>query len=179
LGYSDWGGYFLGKGHFSGNVGIGTETPEAKLDVESSSSSLTGMHVGNTALGTSASLAGSFYAVYGDSGAEAGIWDFYAAGGVSEYGPFTGAHEVKLANNSPLDIEPGMIVSVTGQTQVRQDEDGVVAISSTLPTVRLSDAANDKAVFGVLVSESPLPKEHWYQANETERFATVNALFVP
>ncbi|MHC4750869.1 MAG: hypothetical protein ACYTFW_13460, partial [Planctomycetota bacterium] len=38
------------------------------------------------------------------------------------------------------------------------------------------DAANDKAVFGVLVSESPLPKEHWYQANETERFATVNAL---
>ncbi|GAH65138.1 unnamed protein product, partial [marine sediment metagenome] len=63
-----------------------------------------------------------------------------------------------------------------GQTEVRQDEDGTVSISSTLPTVKLSDVANDKAVFGVLVAEVPIPEDHWYQAQETERFATVNAL---
>jgi len=34
----------------------------------------------------------------------------------------------------------------------------------------------DKAVFGVLVSKSPLPKDHWYEAKEGERFAVINAL---
>ena len=28
-----WGGYFIGRGYFSGNVGIGTTTPAAKLEV--------------------------------------------------------------------------------------------------------------------------------------------------
>jgi hypothetical protein len=33
LGFGDWGGYFNGDGYFSGNVGIGTDSPGAKLDV--------------------------------------------------------------------------------------------------------------------------------------------------
>jgi hypothetical protein len=33
IGYDTWGGYFSGDGYFSGNVGIGTESPSAKLDV--------------------------------------------------------------------------------------------------------------------------------------------------
>lgn len=32
-GPDSWAGYFVGRGHFSGNVGIGTTTPEATLDV--------------------------------------------------------------------------------------------------------------------------------------------------
>jgi hypothetical protein len=119
--------------------------------------------------------------VFGE-GNHIGVWgegsnyDFYAAGSGTNYGPFTGAHEVKLSDDFPKDIEPGLIVSVTGQTQVRYDEDSSVTISSTLPTVKLSEVANDKGVFGVLVAGAALGEDHWYQATETERFATVNAL---
>ena len=105
-----------------------------------------------------------------------GAYDFYAAGSGTDYGPFTGGHEVKLSDDFPKDVEPGLIVSVTGQTQMRYDENGEVSISSTLPTVKLSEVANDKGVFGVLVAEVPLGEDHWYQTTETERFATVNAL---
>ena len=103
-----------------------------------------------------------------------GLWDFY--GGNSGYGPFTGAHEVAFAGNMPGEIVPGSIVSVTGKTVARRDEDGEISLSSTLPTVTISTRARDKAVFGVIVSEGPLPKGHWYEAEEGERFGVVNAL---
>jgi hypothetical protein len=45
-----------------------------------------------------------------------------------------------------------------------------------MPTVTLSSKTSDKAVFGVVVSEDPLPKDHWYMAEEGERFGGVNAL---
>jgi hypothetical protein len=122
--------------------------------------------------------------VYGYATGSSGIgvygygmqYDFYAAGPGTNYGPFTGGHEVKLSDDFPANIRAGMIVSVTGETQVRRDNDGKISISSTLPTVKLCDVANDKAVFGVFVTEGPLPKDHWYRAKESERFATVNAL---
>jgi len=53
---------------------------------------------------------------------------------------------------------------------------GRLFMSSTLPTVTLSTRANDKAVFGVIVSEGPLPKNHWYETKEAEHFGVVNAL---
>jgi hypothetical protein len=116
----------------------------------------------------------------GSSGTGVNGWgnqyDFYAGGPGTNYGPFTGGHEVKLSDDFPKDVEPGLIVSVTGQTQMRYDENGEVSISSTLPTVKLSEVANDKGVFGVLVASAALGEDHWYQAQETERFATVNAL---
>jgi hypothetical protein len=102
-------------------------------------------------------------------------YDFYAAGPGTNYAPFTGAHEVKLASSFPQDFRTGLIVSVTGETQVRT-EDGEISYSSTLPTVRLANTPDDKAVFGVLISETPLPEDHWYQAAEGERFGIVNAL---
>lgn len=105
-----------------------------------------------------------------------GQYDFYARGPGSNYGPFTGAHEVKLSQDFPEDVKTGMIVSVTGETSVRRQADGSVSISSTLPTVSLSHRARDKAVFGVLVGVSGLPPGHWYQTQAGERFATVNAL---
>jgi hypothetical protein len=105
-------------------------------------------------------------------------WDFYGQGcGYSGgYGPFTGGHEVKLSEDFPSNIKSGLIVSVSGKTEARRTNYGTISLSSTLPTVKLSKVANDKAVFGVLVNESPLPEDHWYKKKEGERFSTVNAL---
>jgi hypothetical protein len=105
-----------------------------------------------------------------------GQYDFYARGPGTNYGPFTGAHEVKLSQDVPEDVKTGMIVSVTGETSVRRQGDGTVSISSTLPTVSLSHRVRDKAVFGVLVKVSGVPPDHWSQPEAGERFATVNAL---
>ena len=110
--------------------------------------------------------------VYGDGV----IYDFYAAGPGINYGSFTGGHEVKFSENMPEDIVPGMIVSVTGKTEARKDKNGGISLSSTLPTVTISTRAGDKAVFGVIVSKSPLPEDHWYEAEAGERFGVVNAL---
>jgi len=104
-----------------------------------------------------------------------GKYDFYA-GGSGNYGPFTGAHEVKFAEDMPEEIEQGMIVSVPGKTEARKDEDGEISLSSTLPTVTISSRARDKAVFGVIVSGGPLPEDHWHESQEGERFGVVNAL---
>ena len=125
---------------------------------------------------------GGGYGVYARSDlgtavrAYGGSYDYYAAGPGWNYGPFTGAHEVTLCDDFPMDVEAGMIVSVTGRAQVRRNEDQSVSISSTLPTVKLSDTANDKAVFAVFLKEAPLPQDHWYEAKQAERFAVVNAL---
>ena len=108
--------------------------------------------------------------------ANGNAYDFYAGGTGTNYGPFTGGHEVKLSEDFPAEVRPGMIVSVTGQTRTRHRKNGTASLSSTLPTVRLSHQASDKAVFGVFVTEAPLHEDHWYQARERERFATVNAL---
>jgi hypothetical protein len=102
-------------------------------------------------------------------------YDFYAGGPGTDYGPFTGAHEVKLDASFQQDFRQGLIVSVTGETQVRIEE-GEISCSSTLPTVHLANTPNDKRIAGVIVSESPLPDDHWYQATEDERFGIVNAL---
>lgn len=71
-----------------------------------------------------------------------------------------------------------MIVSVTGETQVRKIDEEKISFSSTLPTVQLSDTPNDSKVFGVLVLESPLGEDHWYisESDEVDRFGIVNAL---
>jgi hypothetical protein len=110
------------------------------------------------------------YGVYG-SGA---TYDFYAGGSGVNYGPFTGSHEVKIAPG--IKIEKGMIVSVTSETQIRNDSKGEVNLSSTLSTIRLSDKENDSGVFGVFIEEVNLPNGHWYKGKKGERFGVVNAL---
>jgi hypothetical protein len=112
------------------------------------------------------------YGVRGSGGA----YDFYAYGPGANYGPFTGSHEVKLSRDFPDAVQPGMIVSVTGKTGMRKTGEGKISLSSTLPTVTLSKTVRDKAVFGIIVKESPLDKDHWYQPRDQERFAVVNAL---
>lgn len=102
-------------------------------------------------------------------------YDFYAGGPGTNYGPFTGAHEVKLGAAFPQEVSPGMIVSVTGETQVRTDEEHIT-FSSTLLTVELAAKPNDVAVLGVIIAESPLPEDHWYKSGDGERFGIVNAL---
>jgi hypothetical protein len=104
-------------------------------------------------------------------------YNFYAAGSGAHYGPFTGAHEVKLSDDFPENVTPGMIVSVTGETQVRDIDEKDISFSSTLPTVQLSDMTNDSKVLGVLISELSLLEEHWYaELNGKDRFGCVNAL---
>lgn len=107
--------------------------------------------------------------------ASGGSYDFFAYGPGANYGAFTGAHDVKLAKDFPQHVKPGSIVSVTGEAQDRVD-DGVVSLSSTLPTIQLSNDAFDKRVFGVYIKEANLPEDHWYQMNDGERFGIVNAL---
>jgi hypothetical protein len=114
---------------------------------------------------------GSDTGVYG----KGGDWDFYARGPGTNYGPFTGAHEAKLSADFPQNIQPGMIVSVTGETQMRQSDEGL-SFSSTLPTVELSGTINDSKVLGAIIAESALPEGHWYSPSEGERFGIVNAL---
>lgn len=103
-------------------------------------------------------------------------YSFYAGGSGTDYGPFTGAHEVRFALDHLWNLQPGMIVSTTGRVEIRKNENGDPSLSSTLPTVKLTTRAKDKAVLGVLVSEGSLPDDHWYKAQENERFGVVNAL---
>lgn len=123
---------------------------------------------------------GGYFEARGTNGigvhGEGTVYDFYAAGGKTNFGPFTGAHDVKFAGEMAEEIVPGMIVSLTGKSEMRKDEKGDISISSTLPTVMLSTKAMDKAVFGAVVSSRPLPDGHWYEAKEGERFGVVNAL---
>ena len=76
----------------------------------------------------------------------------------------------------PEEILPGLISSVTGKTEQRKDKNGAISLSSTLPTVSISTKPRDKAVFGVVVSSGPLPQDHWYKAEDGERFGVINAL---
>ena len=140
---------------------------------------------GDHSTGVSVATYGDYsYGVWAFSEKSVGVrgsgktYDFYAAGPGTNYGPFTGAHEVKLSADFPENVTPGMIVSVTGETQVRQIDVRNISFSSTLPTVQLSDTPDNSKVLGVLISESPLPEEHWYinESNEGDRFGIVNAL---
>jgi hypothetical protein len=115
------------------------------------------------------------FGVRGIANASSGF-DFYASGAGTDYGPFTGAHEVLLSEFFPNDVKVGLIVSGTGEAHVRQSADGEVDLSSTLPTVKLADSAEDNAVLGVLVAEIALPEDHWYTPVAGQRFASVNAL---
>jgi hypothetical protein len=69
-----------------------------------------------------------------------------------------------------------MVVVATGETEIRRTDEGDIAFSSTLPTVRLADTPNDSRVFGVLIQELDLEEEHWYTPGEGERFGIANAL---
>jgi len=170
----------------NGNVGLGTGNPLSKLSVQTDGAADQGISVWGSRYG----VVGYGPSCCGGIGVHGNGWrgvegngtqyDFYATGGGVNYGPFTGGHEVKLSNVMPAAIEPGLIVSFVGETQIRKDESSI-SISSTLPTVRLADKKNDSKVFGAFVAETPLPQDHWYiQQNpdriSQERFGTVNAL---
>ena len=162
-----YGGYFLAKG---GN-GIGCRG-------EANGDNGKGVYGYATNEGDVTNYGGYFVA-RGTSGrgcyAAGKAFDFYAGGTGPDYGPFTGAHEVRIAPDS-LSLRPGMVVSATGSTAVRSDEQGSPTLSSTMPEIAVSTIPNDPAVLGVFVMESPLDEDHWYAAKTDERFAVVNAL---
>jgi hypothetical protein len=153
---TNYGGYFEAKGAFARAVwGEALNTGSVV--------NFGGTFIAKGALGVGVSGSG-------------GLWDFYADGSGTDYGPFTGAHEVKFSRDMSEENMSGLIVSTTGKTELRKNESGKVSLSSTLPTVTLSTKANDKAVFGVVVRDAPLPKDHWYESQKGETFGVVNAL---
>jgi hypothetical protein len=169
FGVYGWSGSDSGRGVYGTAIAMsGTTSGVYGVSYSTSGRGVYGEAVASATSGTN-------YGVYGRSNSTSG-YDFYAGGAGNNYGPFTGAHEAKLPPDFPGEVEPGLIVAATGTAQKRHNSDGSVNLSSTLPTVKLADRANDKAVFGVLVSETTLPEDHWYEAAEGERFASVNAL---
>jgi hypothetical protein len=166
--FSNYGGYFRAKGNTGSGVYGVADGPSGR-----------GVYGGASEIGAVTNYGGYFEAL-GNSGrgvyAYGKAYSFYAAGTGVDYGTFTGAHEVQFDAGFPADPKPGLIVVTAGPSKVRRDEDGQVSISSTLPTVRLADKPNAKAVFGVLVMEMPLPEDHWYKPAAAERFGAVNAL---
>lgn len=162
-----YGGYFWAKG---GN-GIGCRG-------EANGSNGKGIYGYATNEGAVTNYGGYFLAKGTDGRgcyASGPAYDYYAGGAGTNYGPFTGGHEVRLAPDS-LPVLPGMVVSSTGLTRVRTDEAGAVSLSSTLPDVTVSAMPNDPAVLGVFVRETPLDEEHWYAPEPGDRFGVVNAL---
>jgi hypothetical protein len=188
----NYGGYFQADGDWGYGVkGVASGTHGRAVEGHATSTAPSnnyGGHFqadGGTAYGVYAIANGwQSTGVYGEASGPYGTgvkgygnyYDFYAGGAGTNYGSFTGGHDVKLSEDFPIACKPGLIVSVTGKTQVRRRDDGTITLSSTLPTVKLSKVTKDKAVFGVIVKEVPLPKDHWYENREGERFATVNAL---
>ena len=154
-----------------GVFGEGTAESGANFGVWGQSQSVSGVGV----LGWVRATTGTNYGVRGATDSSAGF-DVYAAGAGTNYGPFTGGHEVKLAADVSHGIQPGMVMAVTGEAQVRVSPDQTVNLSSTMPTVTLARRARDPAVFGVFVAEATLGDDHWYEAKAGERFGTVNAL---
>ena len=171
---SSWFGLTAETGNIivkQGKVGIGTTSPAYKLEVNAHGLAIHGHSESASGVWGSSD---NYIGVYGSGQ----TFDFYAGGPGTNYGPFTGAHEVKLSGDFPENIKPGMIVSVTGETHIRMIDEGKIAFSSTLPTVQLSNIPNDKRVLGVFITESSLDKEHWYidESGEDDRFGIVNAL---
>jgi hypothetical protein len=159
--YVNYGGYFAANG--SSGMGVYGYANGAQGDgMRAVSQNYRGLYA----------ISQSYMAVVGNGA----TYDFYASGPGTNYGPFTGAHEVRFSEEMPALIRPGMIVSVTGRAENRVKENGEVSISSTLPTVTLTAKARDKAVLGVLVMENPLPEDHWYEGRKEGRFGVVNAL---
>ena len=162
---TNYGGYFVAAGD-SGFAVYGSAAGNAGRGVFGIATGTNGRGVDGNASGAH----GRGVTGYGEE------WDFYARGPGGNYGPFTGAHEVIFSKDMPEQIVPGLIVSVTGKTQTRKDENGGISLSSTLPTVTISTKARDKTVFGVIVSDGPLPEDHWYKGEEGDHFGVVNAL---
>ena len=174
---TNYGGYFKAEGGSGyGVYGEATGSSSNTFGVYGKTGAGTGVYgmATDNVLGVGVKGVGGKYGVEG-SGVS---YDFYASGSGSDsnFGPFTGAHDVRFAENMLEEIVPGMIVVSTGRVESCWKENGQLSFSSTLPTVTLATKANDKAVFGVIVAQNALPEAHWYHPGDGERFGIVNAL---
>jgi hypothetical protein len=170
LGGTGASGGVLGKTngpHASGVQGRATGLSGLNYGVVGTSTSENGKGVH----GAATAISGTVYGVLG-TGSTSG-YDFYAGGVGSNYGPFTGAHEVRLSGDLTR-LRPGMVVAATGHAgSVAED---LPSLSATLPTVRIADRPSDPAVLGVFVSEIDPPAAEYAAEDSGDRFATVNAL---
>lgn len=153
-----------------GVLGQATAASGANVGVYGESASPSGRGV---CASVSFSSGGSYYGAWGESNSSSGF-DFYAGGRGMNYGPFTGSHEVRLDPAGPTP-RPGMVMVLTGRTEIRRAADGSVDLSSTMPTVTLARTPADPDVLGVYVRPFDPPPGHWL-ADRSGRFAVINAL---
>jgi len=166
-GANNWGGFFTSNGLYGIGVrGYATNTADNQRNYG-------GYFVAAGKVGLGVYAEAKEYAGIGVI-AYGGLVDFHASGPGTDYSPFTGAHEVKLTENFPVNAKEGMIVSTIGKAKARIDQNGSISISSTLPTIDLSNKVSDKAVFGVFYREIDKPEDHWN--TEDFRLALINAV---
>ena len=119
---NDWAGYFSGKSYFSGDVGIGTTSPAAKLHVSNSSSSFGMVRVENSSAGDNESTIGF---KEGSDAADSDIW-VAGVGGWGNTNDFVvGRGAAKLL------VEPDGDVGIgTTSPAAKLDVNGTMKISS-------------------------------------------------
>lgn len=81
-----------------------------------------------------------------------GLYDFYAGGAGTNYGPFTGAHDALLPKSGPLFVEGDIvkIASIAARS----------TLSNVLAEIELQDQVEAKDSFGVIVTSNELPDEN-------------------
>ncbi len=119
--------------HAGANVGV-----EGRISYTNGSTSAHGVR------GTNSYTTGSRVQTSGLIGAANG-YDFYAEGAGTNYGPFTGAHDCLVANNSTVALGD-LVVDLMCITRR--------GLSNTLFSVTTSSQLNQAAVLGVLVSDN-------------------------
>jgi Family of unknown function (DUF6519) len=114
------------------------------------------------------------YTVFADNIVDGGNgYAFYANTGL--IGPLSGAHDVLIDKETFANLKPGLLVSVTGEAKQRQYENGNQDLSTTLPTVKPAATRNHNKLIGVFLGLHSL-HDHWYNLQEGEQLAIVNAL---
>lgn len=109
-----------------------------------------------------------------------GLYDFYAGGAGTNYGPFTGAHDALLPKSEPSFVEGDIvkIASIAARS----------TLSNVLAEIEVQDQVEAKDSFGVIVTSNELPDENdtaammylsdaEYQTFKTSHYlATVNGV---
>lgn len=153
----DYGGCFLTS---SGDYGVCGRAASGNYGVSGSASN------GNYGVYGCASN----YGVYGCStgtgscgivaAGPSGGYNFFAVGAGTDYGSFTGGHDV--VHNTSCSYEQGMLLSVTGCVYKRDD-----SISNIVPAVEPACVEKSTSIYGIYAAAREIDDKHWLYTQET------------